>query len=126
MTAPPVGDRVGYGRPPRETRWRRGQSGNPRHRKHKRPESTVAKLDKLLLAPVKITLNGEAIKVPALEAIICQLVQQAISGDERAHRVLLRYQEFAVRNSEKTLELTFVKSDYTRAFAAGLSDNDDE
>jgi hypothetical protein len=99
--------RIGYRRPPREPRWKKGQSGNSRRRKPKRPESTVAIIDRLLLAPVQITLNGETKKVSALEAIVFQLLQKAMSGSGRAFRALLRYQEFASHNLEKKLELTY-------------------
>ncbi len=33
---------VGYGRPPQRTRWKKGQSGNPRHKEGKVREGTVA------------------------------------------------------------------------------------
>jgi hypothetical protein len=82
-------------------------------------------IDRLLLAPVQITLNGETIKVSALEAIMYQLVQKVMSGNARAFRVLLKYQEFANRHAEKKLELTFVDSDYTRALATQPSSIDD-
>jgi hypothetical protein len=109
-----VDNRVGDGRPPRGAPRTKAQSGR---RRRQRPESTVALIDSLLLAPVQITLNGQATKVPALEAIMCQLLQKALSGSGRAFRVLLKYQEFASRHGEKKLELTFVDSEYTRAFA---------
>jgi hypothetical protein len=60
-------------------------------------------------------LSGETKEVPALEAIILQLMQKSMAGNGRATRVLLKYQELANRNLEKRLELTFVDSDYTRA-----------
>jgi hypothetical protein len=118
MMAPLDEYHVGYGRPPRETRWKKGQSGDPRRRKPKPAESTVAVIDRLLLAPTKIILNGESRKVSALEAIVFQLLQKAMSGNGRAHRALLKYQKFASLNLEKRLELTFVDSEYTRAFAS--------
>jgi hypothetical protein len=116
---------VGYKRPPMRTRWKKGQSGNPRGPKYKAPESTVAIIDRLLLTPVQISLSGETTKVSALEAIMCQLLQKAMSGNGRAFRALLKYQEFASENLENKLELTFIDSDYTRAFAAQDSGNDD-
>jgi hypothetical protein len=125
MSTPSDEDRVGYGRPPRESRWKRGQSGNPRRRTPKRPESTVATIDRLLLTAVQITLNGETKKVSPLEAIVFQLLQKAMSGNGRAFRALMKYQEFANLNLEKKLELTFVDSDYTRAFATQISSSDD-
>jgi hypothetical protein len=125
MIAPADEYRVGYGRPPRHTRWKKGQSGNPGRRKSKPPESTIEILDRLLLSPVKITLNGEPTKVPALEAIMCQLLQQARSGSGRAIRVLLRYQELADQFGEKELEVAFVDNEYTRALVSQSGGGDD-
>jgi hypothetical protein len=121
--SPSADDRVD--RPPRETRRKKGQNHNRRRRKANRLESTVAVIDSLLLAPVQITFNGQATNVSALEAIMCQLLQKALSGSGRAFQVLLKYQEFASRHGEKKLELTFVDSEYTRTFANQRSRGDD-
>jgi Family of unknown function (DUF5681) len=108
---------VGYGRPPLKSRWKKGQSGNPRKRRPKEPQGTVSMTDRLLLARVQITLNGEKKRIPVLEAIVLQLQQKELSGNRQASRVLMRYQEFATRNLKKTLELRFVDNEYTTAFA---------
>jgi hypothetical protein len=42
---------------------------------------------------------------------------KGVSGNQRALKVLLKYQEFARQNSEPRLEVTFVDNDYTRALA---------
>jgi len=109
---------VGYGRPPKKTRWKKGQSGNPRRRYPARSKSTVELIDKFFLRPVEVTLDGETEHVPTLEAIVIQLWLKGVSGNQRALRVLLKYQEFARQNSEPRPEVTFVDSDYTRALAA--------
>jgi len=77
---------IGYGRPPRNTRWKKGQSGNPRRRDVYPPESTVAIIDRLLTTPVRITLNGEPTRVPALEAIVVQLQLKQLGGNVRQER----------------------------------------
>ena len=118
-------DSVGYGRPPKHTRWKKGQSGNPRHRRRTRSESALVTIDRLLLRPIQLSLNGETRKQPAIAAIILQLLRQAMSGKVRAYRALVKYEEFASQNMEKKLELTFLESDYTRAFASLESDRDD-
>jgi hypothetical protein len=116
---------VGRGQPPRETRWKKGQSGNSRRRRTKTPEGTISTIDRLLVAPVPITMDGESKTVTALEAIMCQLVLKRISGNGRARRTLLKYVEFATLNSKKLLKLAFVESDYTRAFARSSSGDND-
>jgi hypothetical protein len=118
MSPPQNGDDVGYGRPPKQTRWRKGQSGNPRRQYPVRSKGTVETIDRLLLKPVEVTVNGETRTVPTLEAILLQLWLKEVAGDRRALSVRLKYQEFAKQNSKPKLVITFVDSDYTRAMAA--------
>jgi hypothetical protein len=113
--------RTGYGNPPKEYRWKKGQSGNPRRQRAKPAESTVAMIDKLLATPVHMTINGEAKKVSALEAIVFQLLQKEMSGNQQAARTLLKYREFASRNTKKRLEITFVDTAYTSALSSKSS-----
>ena len=68
-------------------------------------------------AEFSISVSGQAKRVSASEAIVLQLMQKAMSGTARAWRALLKYQEFANSRSDKSTELRFVESDYTRAVA---------
>ena len=124
MTTPPDDDKVGYGRPPRHTRWKRGQSGDSRKRKPRHPETTVDLLDRLLTSKVAITFNGEPRTVTTLEAIVLSMMQKVIAGDMRALRTLARYQEFATRHGDRKLELAFIDNDYTRSFADAANGDD--
>lgn len=54
-----------------------------------------------------------------------QLTQLATSGEVRAMRILLKYEEFAESGSDKSTEVKFVESDYTRAVAKSFSSSDD-
>jgi len=112
---------TGYGSPPKQHRWKKGQNGNPRRQRVKPPESTVAMIDRLLAAPVHITINREAKKVTALAPVVFQLLQKEMSGNQQAARTLLKYREFASRNSRKKLEVTFVDNPYTDALSSKLS-----
>ena len=107
--------RVGYGHPPRETRWKKGQSGDPRRRKTKSAGSLVNVIDRMLLAPVRVTHDGEPREIATLEAIVLQVLQKALSGNARARRVFLRYLEFASQGSRKEVKLRFVDTTYTDA-----------
>jgi hypothetical protein len=108
---------VGRGRPPRHSRWKKGQSGNKRRHEPRKSESVSEMIDRLLLDPVQITLNGEKETVLTLTAIMFQLFQKAFAGNTRAKHVLLKYQEFARNSSDRRLRVTFVESDYTLALA---------
>lgn len=120
MTAPPDDEKVGYGRPPKRTRWKKGQSGNPKRKYSPKDDSTVTMIDRLLLAPVEVSSNGVKQKIPALAAIMMQLWTKEIAGDRKAMRTALRYRLFADRNIKRGVEIVFNESEYTRALAAHL------
>ena len=79
---------VGYGRPPRHTRFVKGQSGNPRGRPpHSKNLSTL--LNDTLNEPVTITEDGRRRKITKREAVIKQLVNKSASADARSLKILL-------------------------------------
>jgi hypothetical protein len=79
---------VGYGKPPRQTRFRKGQSGNPRGRS---PGAKNLKtlLNDALNEPVTVTENGGHRKITKRQAIITQLVNRSATADLRAIKILL-------------------------------------
>ena len=79
---------VGYGKPPRHTRFRKGQSGNPRGRP---PGAKNLKtlLNDALNEPVIVTENGGRRKLTKRQAIIKQVVNQSTKGDWPAIKILL-------------------------------------
>jgi len=83
-----VNERVGYGRPPMTTRFRPGQSGNPRGRpKGARNLGTIVAA--ALSERVAITENGRRRRITKFDATIKQLVNRAASGEARATQLLL-------------------------------------
>jgi hypothetical protein len=107
---------IGHGRPPKATQWKKGQSPNPGGLSSRRPVDFAETIDKLLLTPVKITVNGESKRVAVLKVILEQLWNKAIAGDRRARAVFLRWLELAPQIEGRTVEITFADSDYTRTF----------
>src|SRR3984893_10852151 len=106
----------GYGKPPRETRFGKGQSGNPRGR------PSGAKNFKTLLSdalnePVIVTENGGRLKVTKRQAIITQLVNRSATADWRAIKILLDL----VRDIEGQTEPA---SPETSAFSEGGREGD--
>lgn len=79
--------KVGYGRPPEHSRFKKGQSGNPKGRKPG-SQNVASALARALQERVIITQQGTKRSVTKLEAIALQLVNKAASGDLRAiHQV---------------------------------------
>jgi len=97
-----------------------------RRRESSRQEGTLEIMDRLLSRRVSISVSGHARQVSASDAIVLQLVQKAMSGNPRAWRAILKYQEFANRRSVKSAKLRFAESEYTRAVAEGSSRSGDD
>jgi Family of unknown function (DUF5681) len=90
---------VGYGRPPRHTRFAKGQSGNPRGRPCGAKNFTTL-LEEVLNEPVTVTENGGRRKVSKRRAIVTQLVNRSATADFRAIKLLFDI----VRENERQTE----------------------
>lgn len=71
---------IGYGNPPKHSRFKKGQSGNPKGRP-KASENPAESLAKELSTAVTIKENGQLKKVKAMDVIYKQLVAQAMKGN---------------------------------------------
>lgn len=87
------GGNVGYGNPPRSSRFKKNQSGNPKGRprgsRNKRPHLQKAAVE-ALAKPVRIRENGVLKTVSTLEAAIGLVQQKALQGNSRAGAELLK------------------------------------
>ena len=79
---------VGYGKPPRHTRFEPGQSGNPRGRPLG-AKNMKTLLSKALNELVVVTEPGGRRKVSKREAIVTQLVNRSAKADYKAIQILL-------------------------------------
>jgi hypothetical protein len=78
---------VGYGKPPRHTRFVKGQSGNPRGRPPG-ARNFATLLNEALNERVLVTENGGRRKVSKRQAIVTQLVNRSATADFRAIKIL--------------------------------------
>src|SRR5207248_11542701 len=100
---------MGYGQPPRHSRFKRGQSGNPRGRAPG-VKNLRTLLSEALNECVIVTENGGRRKVTKREAIIKQLVNQSATADWRAIKILLDLIREIEGQSEPTSSETFALS----------------
>ena len=82
-------DPVGYGKPPQHSRFRKGQSGNPKGRPRTIP-SLAQLANQVFNEKVAIKENGERRVITKLQAALKQLANKAASGDHRAIREMIR------------------------------------
>lgn len=102
---------IGYGKPPTATRFRKGQSGNPRGRPRNRHRSIPH--DAVLGQMVTIREDGRKRRVTAAEAFLLQLTQKGLAGDSAAARSSLEAIEKARMSrgdDEDPIEVIIFKS----------------
>jgi Family of unknown function (DUF5681) len=76
---------VGYRRPPVHSRFKKGQSGNPRGRPNKVPDF-MEDAAEILGGTVTGQAKGKSITLPAVQAMFRTLCRQALKGDNQALR----------------------------------------
>jgi hypothetical protein len=76
---------VGYGRPPEQTRFKRGTSGNPKGRPRSR-KNLATVFDAVSSERVPVTENGKRKTITILEVIMKRVAHEAAAGDQRAQR----------------------------------------
>lgn len=100
---------VGKGKPPKQHRWGKGQSGNPGGRKKKKQARTAMELlDQELQSIISIRENGKTVKVTKLEAVIKTMVTGALNKDPK-HMA-------ALQKAFKPLEEYWTKNGLDRSF----------
>jgi hypothetical protein len=102
---------VGYGKPPRHTQFKRGQSGNPRGRPSG-SKNFATLLSEVLNEPVVVTEKGGRRRMTKQQAIVTQLVNQSLKGNLPATKLLIeRQQHVEGRTEAGTAESLFGSAD---------------
>ena len=73
---------VGYGKTPKHTRFKKGQSGNPKGRP-KGSKNLKTIIDETLSTRVPVTLDGKKRTMPLREALIHKLAADSFNGSVR-------------------------------------------
>ena len=80
---------VGYGKPPKHTRFKPGASGNPKGRP-KGTKNLATDLSEELTEKIVVNEGGRQLKISKQRAMIKSLLAKALKGDTRAATVLLK------------------------------------
>ena len=104
-------DEVGYGKTPKATRFKKGQSGNPKGRP-KGSRNFKTDVIATLEAPVQLKEKGRTKTVATQQAALLRLREKALSGNDRALDRLLE------------LARTYNDENLTEAAAAALAPSD--
>ena len=75
---------VGYGKPPKASQFKKGQSGNPRGRPRKQPKDVAAHMAELLAENRTVRVDGKPVRMSGEELIARRLMEKALKGDPKA------------------------------------------
>ena len=87
---------VGYGRPPKNTRFKKGVSGNPEGRP-KRPLDFHRELLRKARSLITITDGERRVRITKLEGIALQVTNKALSGNNSSVKNFVGYYQEAVQ-----------------------------
>ena len=104
-------DQIGYGRPPKTTRFPKGRSGNPSGR----PKARVTQLntfEELLARLVTVTVDGASKRIPLKEALEMRILEKSADLPPLTLLKLLTALECEVaRNREAEARVAIARSD---------------
>jgi len=84
--------KVGYGQPPLASRFKKGESGNPRGRK-KGTKNLATLVRAELERPIIVTQDGKRMRVSKVCALARMQVDRALKGDLRAFEAIVKLDE---------------------------------
>jgi hypothetical protein len=101
---------VGYGKPPAHTRFKPGQSGNPKGRP-KGTKNLATDLSEELREKIIVTEGGKSRETTKQRAIVKTAVARALKGDMRAITVLIKQIEGMEQTTDNETQNEFLSRD---------------
>lgn len=113
---------VGFKRPPVETRFKKGRSGNPNGRP-RRTQTAHDSIAQILAKKIVVNVKGKTRKITIGEGIIQQLTAKALKGNLRVAKFLFENANCGTNNVQGDGSN---KKALIDALMAALGDGDDE
>jgi hypothetical protein len=97
--------KIGKGKPPKDTQWKPGQSGNPRGRPRREiPIQTQRAMREAFIRAanreVTVTEGGKPRRMPAIDAVFYRLLLKALGGDYRSIKLVMEYTRDQIKEHE--------------------------
>lgn len=116
---------VGFGLPPKRTRWVKGQSGNPKGRPRRKKSSIAELIEGALAHRIMVTERGRRKYRTVFHHILLMLWTKATQDqNKKALRVLYQFEAFAAKKA--TLRTLRVEGDPAAAYARMLRSEDQD
>lgn len=91
---------VGYGKPPKHSRFRKGVCANPRGRGKRRPFDAEEILKEVLFTEMEYKEGGKVRRASRLEVAVRTLAAKAVKGDIASAALLLKMRRHAEKHGD--------------------------
>lgn len=98
--------KAGYGKPPVGSRFKKGQSGNPKGRPKAEPLNDVQMFHEILNEPIAVKVGGKVRTIPAKIAMLRMMIHDGLRGSAR--------DRMAVYTAMKKIRIFSLDADYER------------
>ncbi|MGA3208395.1 MAG: DUF5681 domain-containing protein [Syntrophales bacterium] len=112
---------VGYGKPPLHTRFKPGQSGNPKG-KPRGAKNLATIVNNAIKERVVVTEKGKRKSASKLEIAVTQLVNKAVMGDHKAMTQLLPLVQIIEGRAEADAASTPILADVDNMMMANIGE----
>lgn len=107
---------VGFKKPPKHSRFKKGVSGNPRGRP-KGTQNYESHIQEALNTRVRMTKDGVQRSVAAVEAVMMVQLEKALKGDTRAAKEVLAHARAVAPDNANELDISKVTDEELDALA---------
>jgi hypothetical protein len=97
-------DGVGYGKPPKATRFKPGVSGNPKGRPKREPVALADTIREALNAPMQYREHGRIKTATRHELSLKMLIERAVKGSVAAAELILKTRAQALHSGDLGME----------------------
>ena len=97
-------DEVGYRKPPKDTRFKPGVSGNPKGRPKREPVVLADEIREVLNAPIQYREQGRLKTATRHELNLKMLIDRAVKGSVAAAGLVLKARAQALRSGDLGIE----------------------
>ena len=84
---------VGYGKPPKNTQFKKGQSGNKAGRPENKKKYLCDMVEKAFYGDRTVRINGKTVSKSTMEIMLMKVSEMAMNGDIQAARLMTSLSE---------------------------------
>lgn len=105
---------VGYGKPPKSSQFKKGQSGNPKRGKNK-TKSFLKHFEEEMAKSTTAVQDGEVVRMSRMEAAAVNLSIKAMKGDPVGLKLLLETSKSELRDQRLEAEVEHLRTQLKKA-----------